>query len=71
MVKIKNQKEGVSYGSIRYFSRRNNKKYLDTFESCIINISEGASDEKSMAVSWLNMFKEKSPRVKSKIVESK
>ena len=48
------------------FQDETTKKYLDTFESCMINISEGASDEKSMAVSWLNMFKKKSLRVKLK-----
>ena len=41
------------------FQDETTKKYFDTFESCMINISEGASDEKSIYISWLNKFKEK------------
>ena len=52
------------------FQDETTKKYFDTFESCMINISEGASDEKSMAVSWLNMFKEKIAKGEIKIVEN-
>ena len=37
----------------------------------MINISEGASDEMSMAVSWLNKFKEKIAKGEIKIVENK
>ena len=47
------------------FQDETTKKYLDTFESCIINISE------NNGVSWLNMFKEKIAKGEIKIVESK
>ena len=53
------------------FQDETTKKYFDTFESCMINISEGASDEKSIAISWLNKFKEKIAKGEIKIVENK
>ena len=52
------------------FQDETTKKYFDTFESCMINIVDGAGDEKSMAVSWLNNFKEKIAKGEIKIVEN-
>ena len=43
----------------------------NSIESCIISFQEGASDEKSMSISWLESFKEKLQKGELKIVEIK
>ena len=53
------------------FQNEKTQDISNSFESCIICFQEGASDDKSMSINWLESFKEKLQKGELKIVEIK
>ena len=44
------------------FQNEKTQDISNSIESCIISFQEGASDDKSMSINWLESFKEKNGR---------
>ena len=53
------------------FQNEKTQDISNSIENCIISFQEGASDDKSMSISWLESFKEKLQKGELKIVEIK
>ena len=49
------------------FQNEKTQDIWDSIESCIISFQEGASDEKSSSINWLESFKEKLQKGELKI----
>ena len=53
------------------FQNEKTQDISNSIESCIFSFQEGASDDKSMSINWLESFKEKLQKGELKIVEIK